>query len=406
MPQTDNQFSNSEIIGHILRSAIGVIGRRTSETYATMAIRSIVVNLSSKYDFFRYVEIKSPHLTERSDVVMIKDNINNVNSENIGNASTDFVKSVIDAMGKNAGYYFIKEIKEDLPTEYELAIKNLGVNLDFLQMEYITNRKDGHKYEIKNSEILKHVFTTLFEIIERESGRRASVSIMRELITRYSTEYTLLKFVKVNDSSSIQNIDSVTVETEVNSIESDRVGTVVQKIIQEVNKSLGDKGGSNFVEKLKNLLNVDHIYRLEKIGVDINIISLGQALVVRNVLKSLIDVFSEASTQSYAVLMVNNVLQQIDDKYSFLKQVKIDSMHYAEGIEAISIPENIDGVRPSDLGRGLQKVVEKFIDSLGDESGHHFIEKFKKHLGKAYILRIEEIGVNLHMIELKHNLAW
>ena len=195
MPQINKQFSNSEIIGYILRSTIGVIGRRTSETYATMAIRTIVTNLSSKYTFFNYVEIKSPHLTESTDVVMIKDGINNINSENIGNASTAFIKLVINSMGKNAGYYFIKEIKEDLPTDYELAIKNLGVNLDFLQMEYITNRKEGHKYEIKNSEILKHVFTTLFEIIEKESGRISSFSIMRELVTRYITEYTLLRFV-------------------------------------------------------------------------------------------------------------------------------------------------------------------------------------------------------------------
>jgi hypothetical protein len=63
-------------------------------------------------------------------------------------------------------------------------------------------------------------------------------------------------------------------------------------------------------------------------------------------------------------------------------------------------------VRESELGRGLQKIMESLIKSLGDEAGHNFVEKFKKRLGKAYILRIEEIGVNLHMMELRQNLFW
>jgi len=50
--------------------------------------------------------------------------------------------------------------------------------------------------------------------------------------------------------------------------------------------------------------------------------------------------------------------------------------------------------------------VEDLTISLGEEAGENFIEIFKKRLGKAYVLRIEEMGVNLHMIELKRNLTW
>jgi hypothetical protein len=380
MPQINDQLNNSEILGRILRSSIGVIGRRTSESYAIVAIGNIIKNLESKYDFLKYVKIKSTQFSEGFDVVELEEDINHADQEEIGKATTDIIRKITEVMGRQTGYFFIKEIKEDLPSDYELTIRELGVNLDFLQMEYITERKHTSKYEPKNSEILKHVFKTLFDILERETGRRTAVLTMRELTSRFSTEYTILRYVKINDVSSIQNIDIVTVDADVNSVDSGRVGGAVQKIIQEVNKSLGEKGGVGFIEKLKTSFNFDFIYKLDSMGVNLNVISLGHDLVIKNVLKTLVDVLSEASTQSYAILMINNVLKKTSESFDYLKNIKIDGMRYSEGIDAITIPESIGSVRTSDLGRGLQKVVENFVASLGDAAGQHFIEKFKKHL--------------------------
>ena len=160
------------------------------------------------------------------------------------------------------------------------------------------------------------------------------------------------------------------------------------------------------IEKLKNNFNEGYISKLGEMGVNIDVLQLTQVRVVQNVLKALIDVLSELSTQNYAVLTIDNVTKKLGDKYEFLKYIKIDSMRYSEGIDAISVLPEIDIVRPSEVGRGIQKTVEETVMSLGEEAGQHFIEKFKKRLGKAYVLRIEEMGVNLHMIDLRRNLAW
>jgi hypothetical protein len=63
-------------------------------------------------------------------------------------------------------------------------------------------------------------------------------------------------------------------------------------------------------------------------------------------------------------------------------------------------------VRASELGRGLQRVIEEISTSLGENAGKYFVDKFKRRLGHALFLRIEELGVNLHMIELKRNLLF
>jgi hypothetical protein len=400
------RFENEEILGCILKSIIDVISRRTSEAYANVVIGNAIRELSEKHSFLRYVEIKDTRHTELFEAVTIASDLNRVEPQKIGKATIEFLEKIIISMGKNAGYYFIKEIKEDLPNDYEKTIKELGIDLDILQLEFITEIKQSLKSQIRNSDILKHSIKTLFDILDREIGRDYAFSTISEVVERFRTKYSLLEYVTINDIRSIQNVDLVSVMPNIDELEPTNVGTAIQKIIQEINYLLGEQGGFTFIEKFRNNFNEDYISKLGEMGVNINVLQLSQVLVVQHVLKALINVLSELSVQSYAVLTIDNVTKKLGDKYEFLKYIKIDSMRYSEGIDAISILPEIDIVRPSEVGRGIQKIVEETIISLGEEAGQHFIEKFKKRLGKAYVLRIEEMGVNLHMINLRRNLAW
>jgi hypothetical protein len=309
-------------------------------------------------------------------------------------------------MGKNAGYYFIKEIKEDLPFNFIESIKEIGVDLDFLQLQFITEIKEFSKYSIENHDIFKNVFTTIFEILNRNIGRDSAYSLLNDFTTRLQTEYPVLRYVKINDIRSIQNVDIVTVDNSVDAALPSKVGAAIQKCAQEINFHVIEKNKLSLIDKLKNSLNADYLFKLEEIGVNFDIIQLKQTTVIKNVLKALVDVMSNSSTESYAIVMVNNVIRKFEDKYEFLKHVKVDGVHYSEGLNAIIVPSDIESVRESDLGRGLQKIIENIAGLLGEDAGRYFIDKLREQLGKAYVLRIEEMGVNLHMIELKQNFLW
>ena len=58
------QLENIDILGCILRSTINVIGRRTSESYATVFISKALRELSEKYGFFKFIEIKGDQYSE------------------------------------------------------------------------------------------------------------------------------------------------------------------------------------------------------------------------------------------------------------------------------------------------------------------------------------------------------
>ncbi|MCK4902277.1 MAG: hypothetical protein KAS76_02885, partial [Thermoplasmatales archaeon] len=121
---------------------------------------------------------------------------------------------------------------------------------------------------------------------------------------------------------------------------------------------------------------------------------------------ALIDVLSRSSNPSSSIMVVNDVIKKFQERFEFLNKIKIDSEQFSKGNDGVVVSPEIEDVNSSELGRGIQKVVEDLTISLGEEAGENFIEIFKKRLGKAYVLRIEEMGVNLHLMELKRNLTW
>jgi len=399
-------LENRELTIGLLKTVVDIISRRTSEVYAVVVIDRIIGELRKKYDFLKHVQIKVAQYWESVEIVNVEPDINKVDRRELNTFLIEFFKKLTTSMDKSAGYYFIREIKENLPLNYETIMKKSGIDLDVLQLEYITEIKVINKPKIENSEVLRIVLKILFDIIDIENDRKNAIQTLNYIITRLKTEYDFLEHVEINDVMYMQGTDVIMVSKNIDTVEPKKIGDLIQRILQETNKSLKEKGGYQFIERFRNRLTEDYLFKLEDMGVNLDIIQLTHEALVKHVIKSLVDVLSEASAQSYAVLAVDNALKKMDDKYGYLKYVKIDNTHYSEGISAISIPGGLNTVRSSEIGRAIQKIIESIAISLGDEAGQYFIEKFSQRLGKTYLRRIEEMGVNLHMIQLKQNLLW
>lgn len=400
------QFENIAILGRILRTTIDVISRRTSDAYANVIIGNAIKDLAKKYNFLDYVKIQGTQYTEVFDVIDIGTEINNVDLKEIGKAANEFLENIIGSMGKNAGYYFLKEIKENMPSEYGAIIKEIGVDLDFLQLKFLAELKQFSRLQIKNSEMLRNFTKILFDILDKDYGRTAAFITLNELVGRLGTEYETLRYVQINDIRSVQGVDIVTINSDVDKADSSEVGAAIQRIVQELNNYYADKGGFNLIEKLKNQLSSDYIFQLEMIGINLEVIQLKKELVIKHVIIALIDALSRSSNPSSSIMVVNDVIKKFQERFEFLNKIKIDSEQFSKGNDGVVVSPEIEDVNSSELGRGIQKVVEDLTISLGEEAGENFIEIFKKRLGKAYVLRIEEMGVNLHMMELKRNLIW
>jgi len=400
------QFESEKLIKHTIRTITNVISRRTSESYAAMIMNNVFRKLYEKYDFLRYIEIKNPQISETFDIIDTKLDLNYIKMEDIGRVTKDIINEITGVLGRSVGYFFIKEIKEEFPSDHEQLLKKLGVDLDVMQLEYITQRNQKSEYHIKNSEVLRHIFKALFDVLDIEQGRDFAFTTIDELVSRFSNKYKILDLIKINDIRTVQGVDIISIAPDVESVKPDEIGEIIQKILQETNNYLNEKDCYSFVEKLQTHINAEYTDILVEMGVNLNAMYLKQGLIVGRIIKALVDVLSDSSSQSYAVFTIDTTLKKLYDNYNSLKYIKIDSSKYSDGINAISISSYIDTASPVEVGKGIQKLIENVVFSLGEKAGRNFINRLRKRLGTAYLLRVEEMGVNLYMIELRHNLMW
>ena len=139
------QLNNEEIISCLMISVIKVIRRRTSEEYAVVILDKVIKNLREKHYSFNYIEIKKTRYSELADIFDIKQDINFINTIDLAKAINEFFNTIASLIGGDAGYYFIKEVEEELPHEYQLRIKDLDVDLGRIQFDYFTNKKNKIK---------------------------------------------------------------------------------------------------------------------------------------------------------------------------------------------------------------------------------------------------------------------
>jgi hypothetical protein len=282
-------------------------------------------------------------------------------------------------MGKNTGYFFIKEIKDDLPFSFESVLKEIDVDLDLLQLKFVTEIKSSYVYHVENSEVLKSTFEAIFEILNSSFGMDLAYSLLSENVSRLNTQYEILSYIKINDIRAIYDIEVITIDDNVNSVDEKTVGVAIQKCLQELNIFLTEKKNFLLVDRLKNKLNPNILFKLGSIGVNFDVIQIKQALIVKHVLSALIGILSEATTDSYAFLVINNILKKYEKEFEFLRCIKVDSVNYSKGLESIIVSSEIETIRESDLGKSLQRIIENIAKALGEEAGSFFVEKLKRN---------------------------
>ena len=61
--------------------------------------------------------------------------INKIKSNEVGNALYDIIKKMNVALGKNAGHFFIRELKSNINDFYYSRVEDMGLDLGLMQLE-------------------------------------------------------------------------------------------------------------------------------------------------------------------------------------------------------------------------------------------------------------------------------
>ena len=395
-----------DVTRQFLQTVIRIIGRKTSEEYAAVTIRTMLKKLQPRYPFFQDMQIRDTRFQELETSVSVLDTLNSINPKEIGNALKDLLKTIMNSMGKTAGYFFIREIREKIGVDYDdVLAKSMDVDLTLLQSMYIVEKKTYNLLHIEKSDVVRRVLKTLIELVEKQTSKTFALEFMARRIEALRQFYPFLGYVRISDVRVTLGSDEVAVQPEVDSANPMELKKALQSILDDTDTALMNLGRTIVTSDLKTHLTAEYLAKLEEFGITIIGYTVGYDAMFRQIIKTLVDVLGKPSTEAYAIQVVNQLLRKIEGVYGFLKNVKIDPATDQNVVYHISIMTNIDTISETDARHAIQHLLVEIVDSLGEDAGDQFIQEFKSSLDKKYLSKIEGIGVNLHMIELHHELV-
>jgi len=140
----------SDIMKHTLYSLICVARTKTTDDYAWSTLKKLINELKDNYSFLNYVNINDlENLKNNIEDIQIISKIENIESREIGKSIQDLIDLYKKYLGKKAGYFFIREFKNDLGEKYHSSIKSLGVDLRLIELQNEMKGIESSKYEIK-----------------------------------------------------------------------------------------------------------------------------------------------------------------------------------------------------------------------------------------------------------------
>ena len=140
-------IENSEVVQHILQKLIDISSRKTTEENAVTTMYELIKKLEEKYEFLKHIEVKDTRFLEMDDSISVMSDINVIKLDNVGEALYDIIKTMNLSLGKDAGHYFIKELRNNIEETYHSTLEDMGLDLGLMQLEYEVSRleKNLHK---------------------------------------------------------------------------------------------------------------------------------------------------------------------------------------------------------------------------------------------------------------------
>ncbi len=129
-----------------------------------------------------------------------------------------------------------------------------------------------------NSELLKHVFSTLYNIVSRRTSSSYSAMILTDIINTLEDKFIFLRYIKVKESIYTDDKDDIIeIFLDIDSINQQEIAKAIESIIRVTGMNIKNgKAGLYLINELKSQLDYRYISQIKKHGIDLDLIQLEQ----------------------------------------------------------------------------------------------------------------------------------
>jgi hypothetical protein len=130
------ELKKSDVMENVLTTLINISGRKTNKGHALFTMDNLIKRLEDRYNLLKNVQIKDIRYSEDEDAISIMTGIDDAESAEVGKAIHDIITTMNRDLGRDAGHFFIKELRTTLDAESISLIEDMGVDLGLMQLEY------------------------------------------------------------------------------------------------------------------------------------------------------------------------------------------------------------------------------------------------------------------------------
>jgi len=130
--------------------------------------------------------------------------------------------------------------------------------------------------ELKNSDVIRGVIKAVVAVAGRRTLGSYTIKIVTTVTKTLQKEYDFLKYVTIHDSFYSEENEIVTASSEINAIESEKIGKAINAILREVYSQLDEEAGLYFINEFKEYIGDEYVTKILSIGVDLDRIQSDQ----------------------------------------------------------------------------------------------------------------------------------
>ena len=88
------------------------------------------------------------------------------------------------------------------------------------------------------------------------------------------------------------------------------------------------------------------------------------------------------TSNNYSIMIINDILKTMKDKFDFLKYVKvIKTGHSEDDDEVLNIKDDLDSIDPAEIGKAIESIIRIASMNMKDKNaGLYVITELKEHI--------------------------
>jgi predicted transcriptional regulator len=125
--------------------------------------------------------------------------------------------------------------------------------------------------------------------------------------------------------------------------------------------------------------------------------------VLGEIVRAIYHVAGRRTTSGFAAKVIGSIIKTLEQKYGFLKYVKIIDVGEISEEEAVVVSEEIDEIDKKQVGRAIEAVLRiAYMDIIG-KAGLFFIAEIKRRAGEELINELYTYGVDLATLQVEQH---